>query len=168
MTLKLILMRHAKSDWNNPDLEDFERPLNQRGTEAAKLIGQWLAAKNILPECVLCSSATRTRETCRIVTGQLCLSANVHFSDRLYLASAETMFQSLSLCSRSSPAMLIAHNPGTAILAHILAKHPAPHPRFSDYPTAATTIIDFESDNWSEISAGTGKIVDFVVPRELK
>ena len=63
MTLQLILMRHAKSSWDDPAAADFDRPLNGRGRRSAKALGHWLRQRGWLPDRVLCSSARRTRET---------------------------------------------------------------------------------------------------------
>jgi phosphohistidine phosphatase len=63
MTRTLILIRHAKSDWEHPALDDHDRPLNARGQRSAPRIGAWLAAQGLAPDAVLCSTARRTRET---------------------------------------------------------------------------------------------------------
>ncbi len=167
MTLRLILMRHAKSDWQSPAADDFERPLNKRGLDAANRVGRWLCAQGYIPELVLCSAAHRTRQTCTVVLDQLDAAPRVTFSDRLYLASPETMFQIVGQAGITTPVLMLGHNPGTALLARALARKAPPHPRFVDYPTAATTVLDFATDNWSSLTAGTGEVVDFVVPRDL-
>lgn len=168
MTLRLILMRHAKSDWDHPFTQDFDRPLNERGRESATAIGKWLDANSYIPDLVLCSAAARTRETLELVSSGLSHSADVEFLDTLYLASPETMFQTLCARGRSSCVLMLAHNPGSAILASMLVEKSPNHPRFDDYPTAATTVMDFDASDWASLRSGTGRIVGFVVPRDLK
>ncbi len=167
MTLRLILMRHAKSDWNTPASGDYDRPLNGRGRKSARRIGEWLADQGYLPETVLVSAAARTRETWKLISGNIDPVPNVEFIENLYLASPETMFQMLRSGPHTGTLMMLAHNPGSAILANALAKVPFSHPEFSNYPTAATAIIDFQIDHWSDLEPETGDVVDFTVPREL-
>ena len=167
MTLRLILMRHAKSDWHVPAADDFDRPLNKRGRVAASTIGRWLGGAGYEPALILCSAARRTRETCALVVEGFKKPPEIEFSEALYLASPEAMFQTIACKGSVTPLMMIAHNPGSSMLARALVEHAPPHPRFDDYPTAATTVMDFDIASWSNIAAGAGKIMAFVVPRDL-
>lgn len=162
MTRRLILMRHAKSSWNNRQRDDHARPLNDRGQRSAKTLGNWLRSQGYLPDRILCSSAQRTRETC----AGLDLDAPTRFLDDLYHAGADRMLQILRRASEGCVLML-GHNPGIAMLAHELVADPPDHARFDDYPTGATLVVDFPADDWAEARAGTGRVVDFIVPREL-
>jgi phosphohistidine phosphatase len=115
-----------------------------------------------VPDQVLSSSALRTRETYEL----LGLGAPATFLERLYLASSEVMFQVLA--EATVPTVLIlGHNPGIAEFAHALARHPADHPRFDDYPTGATLVLDFPIRGWAELNWGSGTVRDFIVPRDL-
>ncbi len=90
----------------------------------------------------------------------------VTLAPQLYLSSPETMLHHI----KRQPAgilMVVAHNPGMAELASSLAQDPAPHPDFRRYPTAATTIFQFDIDSWQQIATGRGKLVQFTVPRAL-
>ena len=161
MTLRLILMRHAKSDWSQPG-PDHDRPLNGRGRQSATALGDWIRTKGYLPDLVLCSSAVRTRETCDLLD----INAKTEFRRDLYHASASEMAQVLA--SASAPVVLmLGHNPGIAEFAETLPSAMPDHDRFFDYPTGATLVVDFDTDNWSDIRTGTGHVVDFVVPRQL-
>ena len=111
MTKRLILMRHAKSSWSSPARDDHERPLNARGVEAATAIGDWLRQRSYLPDQILSSSSTRTRETCR----RLNLTADKRFLDGLYHAGAGQMMAILKQASGQCVLML-GHNPGIAWL----------------------------------------------------
>ena len=162
MTRRLILMRHAKSSWDNPFAEDHQRPLNGRGKRSAKAIGEWLRAQGYLPDQILSSSATRTRETC----AGLQLEADKRFLDGLYHAGAGQMLEVLKQGSGECVLML-GHNPGIAWFASELVERPPEHPRFNDYPTCATLVVDFQISTWRDLRPGTGQVVDFVIPREL-
>ena len=169
MSLRLILMRHAKSDWSDPDLDDFDRPLNPRGRRGADTVGAWLAGRGIAPEKVLCSAARRTRETCARVLAQLNAAPPVRPEARLYLASAQSMFN--ILCEAGGAArcvMMVGHNPGTAALAAALCATPPAEPDFRRFPTAATAIMEFDARRWGQIGAGGGRRVRFVTPRLIE
>ena len=160
-------MRHAKSDWDDPALDDFDRPLNPRGRASATAIGGWLIKGGYLPDQVLCSSAKRTKETWGLVKAELGAEPMVEFKKELYLASPDVMFQEVAKVRGAQSVLLVAHNPGSAILANALAQQTPPHARFGDYPTAATTVFEFSVGDWALVKPGTGRVIDFVVPRAL-
>lgn len=161
MTKRLILIRHAKSSWKQPG-PDHARPLNNRGYISAQMIGDWLRDRHYWPQDVLCSSARRTVETC----AHIGFDADIHYLDSLYHASPEDMLDELQHATADVVAM-IGHNPGIGELASQLVDRPPQHPRFFDYPTCATAIIDFPTRDWRELRTHSGTLVDFVIPREL-
>lgn len=167
MSLRLILMRHAKSDWHIPAAKDFDRPLNGRGRASATRIGVWLSDQGYIPDIVLCSASARTRETWRLVAQEINVAPDVQFLDNLYLASPETMFQTLRSTVETGTVMMISHNPGSAILASALVAQSPPHDRFKDYPTASTLVVDFDVTDWSDLKSETGRVVEFVTPKDL-
>lgn len=160
---RLILMRHAKSDWGDPSLDDHARPLNPRGTRSARALGNWLRARGWLPGEVLCSTATRTRDT----LAGLHLDAPTRFLPALYHAAPETMLDALAT-AQARTVLLIGHNPGIGILAQFLAATPPTHDRFDDYPTGATLVLDCPGDDWTDVRPDTTTVLDFVIPRELE
>lgn len=166
MTRTLILIRHAKSDWDDASLSDHNRPLNCRGHRAAPRIGAWLARMGLTPDEVLCSDAMRTRQTWATLSPYLPSSPPPTLLSALYLASPTIMLNTLRKASGNCVAM-IAHNPGTASLACALCKTPADHVAFGRYPTAATTVFQFDAPDWTSIEPGTGSIQAFAIPREL-
>lgn len=166
MPLKLILIRHAKSDWSQ-DLEDHARHLNPRGRRQAPLIGAWLAGLGHVPDAVLCSDATRTGETWGLIADALPARPPVSFHRALYLAPAITMLNVLRGAEGQTVAM-VGHNPGIADFAHGLVVQAPDHPRFSDYPTGAVTVITFPHDDWRETQEATGTPVAFSIPSELE
>lgn len=158
---RLILMRHAKSDWSF-EQADFDRPLNPRGRRAAPALGTWLRAQGALPDQVLCSSAARTRETLDLLD----LDAPTHFDRALYLAEPDRMLDALRH-AKGDCVLMLGHNPGIGQLAHDLLRAAPTHPRFDAYPTCATLIAQFELDNWSDLEPGSGDTLAFTVPRDL-
>jgi phosphohistidine phosphatase len=147
----LILMRHAKSAWGDPEQDDHDRPLNQRGQASAARLGNWLRARGHVPARILCSDAVRTRETCE----RLALPLEPELRQDLYLAEAETILRIVAAAA-DRPLLVIGHNPGIAEAAERAVSSPPSHPDFARYPTGATTVI-----------AEDGRVLDFVVPREL-
>lgn len=162
MTRTLILIRHAKSSWDNPGLDDHDRPLNNRGIRSAKLLGVWLRHRGWVPDQILSSSSRRTAQTC----AGLGLETPATFTNALFHASPDQMFRVLTRATGKTVLML-GHNPGIAEFAAGLADNPPDHPRFFDYPTGATTVMRFAVDNWEQAGWGTGEVVDFTVPRDL-
>ncbi|MBE3637394.1 SixA phosphatase family protein [Mangrovicoccus algicola] len=160
----LILIRHAKSDWSHDSLDDHARPLNARGRAAAPLIGRDLAARGLVPDQVLCSSALRTRQTWEAIAAELAGPAEADIRPALYHAQPEAMMDLLRRATGQVVAM-IGHNPGIGALAHqILAARPA-HAKFATYPTGATLIAQI--DDWAGLRNGGAKLSDFLVPRDL-
>nr|WP_283094780.1 histidine phosphatase family protein [Loktanella sp. SALINAS62] len=157
--MKLILIRHAKSGWDNPMLDDFDRTLTDRGLRDAARMGEWLRNNGHIPDVTLCSAAQRTRET----AGTLELPGETDFVDALYLASPDVLLRHIR--KQSAPCVaVIAHNPGIADLAALLVSTPPDAPRFSDYPTSATTVLSFDIDDWSDMK--TGDLVAFRTPHD--
>ncbi|WP_224823907.1 histidine phosphatase family protein [Cognatishimia sp. MH4019] len=162
MIKTLILMRHAKSDWDDPLMPDFERPLNKRGRAAAPAIGNWITAQGLAPDLTLCSSANRTAETWAL-TG---LEADIRFEKRLYHATADMMLSVLQEAAGDT-VMMIGHNPGIADFAERLVKTPPTHPDFWRYPTAATLIATLDISDWIQAQFAQATAQTFIVPRDL-
>ncbi|WP_371154607.1 histidine phosphatase family protein [Jannaschia sp. 2305UL9-9] len=153
--MKLILLRHAKSDWEDPLQEDRDRPLNRRGRDVAPRVGGWLRANRHVPDLILCSSAVRTRQT-RAALGFDDVPTD--YQDALYLAGPDTILAAANRRADIPTVMVIAHNPGIAeAAAQACAPRPV-HPDFARYPTCACTIIE---------GPFPGKPVAFLVPRDL-
>lgn len=163
MTKRLILMRHAKSSWDDPLLADHERILNARGRASATAMGDWLRDKSYIPDQILCSAASRTLETC----DRLALDAPVTRLEKLYLASADQMLRTLAENAAGQCVLIIAHNPGCAELAENLVTSSPDHARFFDYPTNATLVADFDIDTWGSIKFNGAKMIEFTTPRDL-
>lgn len=166
MTLRLILIRHAKSSWSDPFADDHARVLNTRGRASAIAIGRWLAEQDYVPDMVLCSDAARTQETAELILPALAPTPTLRLSGRIYHASPDTILDMVK--QQTAPTVaVIGHNPGIGMLANGLVKEAPEHRRFSDYPTCATTVIDFECERWRDVRPHTGTCEAFIVPRDL-
>lgn len=163
---RLVLIRHAKSSWDDPGRDDHSRPLNDRGRRAAAALGQWLASRGYLPDEVLCSTATRTRETWAAIAAAMGLALAPRLVGRLYQAPPEIMRAVLREASGDCVA-LIGHNPGIAAFAAELPARPPADPDFARYPTGATLIVDFALDDWQALRPCQGDLREFVTPRRL-
>lgn len=162
MTQTLILMRHAKSSWDDLTLLDHDRPLNSRGRDSAQAMGTWLRTQGHTPDFVLCSTSQRTAETYE----RLELSAPVRYLEALYHASPDVMLETL----RRAPApcvLMLGHNPGIAEFASRLVSLPPHHPRFDDFPTCATLVAQIRGGSWSDVDWGDALALDFAIPREV-
>lgn len=171
---ELLLLRHAKSDWKDRSLDDFDRPLAPRGRSAAPLMGRYLAAEGLEPDLVLCSSARRAVETLELVLTALASRPEISYLKTLYLAPPSRM---LAVLRRQSPdrsrILLIAHNPGVHHLALDLAdagraagKAPEMAARLAEkYPTAA--LARFRVADWASLGETPAQLLAFIRPRDL-
>jgi phosphohistidine phosphatase len=166
MIKRLILIRHAKSAWDDPLVPDHERPLAPRGITAAADLGQWLASRGYIPDEVLCSDALRTRQTWDGMAPALPEAPTPVLKPALYHAGADVMLAVLRHATADTVCML-GHNPGIAEFAHRLVRHAPRNAEFQRYPTGATLVCDFGGIDWSEAGYGTAEPLDFIVPREL-
>lgn len=162
MVKRLILLRHAKSSWDDPTLPDRDRPLNKRGRRSAKAIGLWLKEIDSLPDLTLCSDATRAQETLK----RLNIGGEIRILPELYMADPDVMLEALQK-AEGERVMLIGHSPGIAAFAQRLVSSPPPHGRFADFPTGATLIVDVPLTDWQAGHFGTSRVVNFITPREL-
>lgn len=169
--LTLSLLRHAKSDWSTRGQKDFDRPLAQRGLDAAPRMGAYMAANGIAPALVLCSTAVRARQTLDLVLPCLAPQPEVVHVDKLYLASPNIMLAQLRMrAGAARHVMMVGHDPGMHDLAVSLAGTGDPadlgalHAKF---PTAALAVLAFEVEGWDEVAPGRGRLVRFVMPKRL-
>lgn len=163
---RLILTRHTKSSWDDPQTPDHDRPLNERGKAAAADLGQWLASRDFVPGEVLCSDALRTRHTFSGIAPALPGTPLLELKPALYHAGPDVMLAVLRH-AHADTVMMIGHNPGIAEFAARLVAHPPVNPEFARYPTGATLVAEFDVADWASVGFGTGVVVDFVIPREI-
>ncbi|MGF1455139.1 MAG: histidine phosphatase family protein [Alphaproteobacteria bacterium] len=165
----LYLLRHAKSSWHDPALNDFDRPLNPRGLRNAPLIGSYMAEHGYLPEVILCSAARRTLETLSLIKPYVGLSTPTLVQDGLYLASARMLLSAVNEIDDSfSSALVIAHNPGLEDLCSFLSlKGPEARPAPETLPTAGLVVFRCTATAWEDLAEGTGRLLDVIMPRAL-
>ena len=172
MSKRLILLRHAKSAWEDQDIADFDRPLSARGRKAAPVIGAHLARAGYVPDLVLCSSARRALETLDLVIAGWQRQPTVRKQKSLYLAMPREMLKRVQTAGEEAgTVMLVGHNPGIADLANWLCHEGDATARGAlarKFPTGAVAVIDFDVDDWREVDADTGKLVEFVTPRQIE
>lgn len=172
MTRTLCLLRHAKSSWADPALEDFDRPLNQRGRRAMIPIGLYIGEKKLHPDGILCSSAQRTRETLGLLLPWLRGEAVVWIERGLYLASAEEFLDRVRQVEDTISCLLvIGHNPGLEDFATMLAGTGnafATAAMQEKFPTAGLAVLDLDAPGWGDTAPGKGELRAFVTPKLLK
>jgi phosphohistidine phosphatase len=159
---RLVLMRHAKSDWSGAT-SDHDRPLNARGRASATALGEWLRAQKIAPDTVLCSTATRAAETLKGLA--LGPGTDVRFTRDLYLADPETILATLRAASGDT-VVIIGHNPGIGTMAGMIIET-LDDGGITDYPTGATLVATFNFEDWADVKWRMGTMDQFVVPRDL-
>jgi len=169
--LTLSLFRHAKSSWADPGLEDFERPLNDRGEDAAPRMGAFMARHGIAPELILCSPAVRARQTLDLVLPHLPASPKVAYEDALYLAAPAVLLKRVrKIAAKVRHAMVVGHDPGMHALARELAGSGDPEDMQAladKFPTAGLAVIVFAARSWADVKRGTGRLELFMAPRRL-
>ena len=159
----LLLLRHAKSDWNDSSLKDFDRPLAARGERDAPRNGKALRKRGQLPDLIISSPAARAKATIEAVAKAAKLDLEIRFDEAVYGASsAELIKLVLGLRDKSSCAMLVGHNPGFEDLVGRLS---GSHERM---PTAALACIEFKVDRWDDVNDGEGKLVWLLTPKNLQ
>jgi phosphohistidine phosphatase len=167
----LILLRHAKSSWDDAAVPDFDRPLNARGRRDAPRMGRWLAARGLQPDHVLCSAATRTRETWALVAPAFAAGTPITFSQALYLAEPAGLIAAVRAVPRPVRALLvIGHSPGLEDVAARLVQDGSEAARAAmaaKFPTAAAAVITFNIDAFAALAERQGTLMEFMVPRRL-
>ncbi|MFB0613307.1 SixA phosphatase family protein [Aurantiacibacter poecillastricola] len=165
---RLGLMRHAKSDWDDLSLRDFDRGLNERGRKGARLMGKHIRQQGGSWDMIIASPAERVKRT--LAASELPFP--VEFDERAYLADSTTLMQILSEKAGDADAVLmLGHNPGLQELALDLVAPEAEGDLFGEvltkYPTAAYAVLELAIDDWADIESGCGKLVYFARPRDL-
>lgn len=169
----LHFLRHAKSSWDDPGLDDMDRPLAPRGVAAAALMARHLDAQPWRPELIVVSTAVRARATfdalCRVYDG-----IPVLFEQRLYTFSAAHLIDRLrGLDDALGCVLVVGHNPAMheAAMALTQDQHPAP-PELATlrdkFPTAALASLDCAIDRWTDLGPGTATLAALVRPRDLE
>ena len=160
----LILIRHAKSSWNNPSLTDFDRPLNKRGIRDAPKVGTAIEQAGISFDRVLCSDARRTRQTLALLSQGVTIDRDViEYLPDMYGASAHHLLSCITEQSDTDSCIaLVGHNPGMEDLANNLADE-----HVGAMSTCNVIQIEFDCDSWSDLPGLTGNVTLIIRPRYL-
>jgi len=169
----VTLFRHAKSDWkDSPSIDDFDRPLADRGLKAAPKMGRAMRENGITPDLILCSSSVRTRQTLALAEPEAWdILPDIRFEDALYHAKSSAMTSMLQeLPETVAHVMIVGHNPGLQKLAMQLTKAgDDAETRLADgFPTAAVATLSFDIEAWGELSGKSGSVELFLTPKSLK
>jgi phosphohistidine phosphatase len=143
--ITLVLVRHAKSDWGDPHLDDHDRPLNDRGRRDAPRMARRLAETGFRPEAVLSSTAVRARTTAAAFAEALGVAMTL--DPELYGAPAGTLFATAA-ATRAGSVLLVAHDPGMSVLAAQLSGDGIAH-----MPTCAVATFRWDERDWDVASA---------------
>ena len=169
--MRLLVLRHAKSEKAEPGLSDRERALNARGQADAATMGAYIARHGLAPNLALVSSARRTRETWARVAAALAEPPAPRYEQRLYNARADAILAVIrELRDSAHSVLLIGHNPGLHDLARslIASGDVEWRERLNEgLPTAGLVVIDFAANDWHKLHAHGGRLERFVTPRSL-
>jgi phosphohistidine phosphatase len=159
----LILLRHAKSSWDDPALADFDRPLNERGLRDAPRMGKELARRKALPDLVLCSPAQRARQTLELFKGPAGLAREPVYEPRIYNASTRDLLEVIQeISDEVESVLLVGHNPGLEDFFARLTE------RVEHLPTAAMARLELKTDRWRDVGSSRVQLKWFVTPKGLK
>jgi phosphohistidine phosphatase len=145
---RLTLMRHANAQWKDPQISDFDRPLNRRGLNEAEAMSRRLIELKLIPTIVLTSSARRALQTAEIVARELGVPPrNMRTDESLYLAAAADILRVIHTTGPRIPhLMIVGHNPGITDIVNFLA--PTSH---VDLATAALCSLTFDARSWADV-----------------
>lgn len=161
----LYLLRHAKSSWDNPQLDDFERPLNKRGHHDAPLMGNLMEKLNILPDLIISSPAIRASMTTRIVAESISYPLDkIQYDEKIYEAGESQLLEVIYGVDESiNKLMLVGHNPAFTYFSHYLAKH-----EVNNIPTCGLFGAELDLSTWTKIKKKCGKVILYEYPKKYK
>ena len=160
---RLLICRHAKSSWKDPELRDFDRPLNKRGQRDAPEMGRRLAAHGLRPDLICSSPALRAMSTAQLYAGQVGYPlAQIRYDPLQYAATVPVLVRLLQeIDKRVQTLMLVGHNPESTALANLLGGL-----TIDNIPTAGIVALEFALDHWQGVHPGTGALLFFDYPKK--
>jgi phosphohistidine phosphatase len=171
--MKLLgLFRHAKSDWHDARLRDFDRPLNERGRKGAAAMGRHIADHPVRWERVIASPAVRVTQTIEIAEKAAGGAPPVNWDRRIYLANSATLLDILrDQEGEPGSIIIVGHNPSLEDLIFDLVPDDGSSPLRDvveeKFPTAGFAVIELDIDSWSQIDEGCGRLVHLMRPRDI-
>lgn len=163
MSKRLVLIRHAKSDWSDSSLRDFDRPLNKRGNNDAPRMGKLLRQQGLRPDLIISSDALRAKITAELIARELEYPlTDIRFNHGMYLAAPATLLAALADTDESrSCVVLVAHNPGMTELANQLSDA-----RIDNLPTSGVFMTELDNGNWSDFGHAPARFAGFLSPKQ--
>jgi phosphohistidine phosphatase len=159
---KLLVMRHAKSSWDNPDWSDFERPLNKRGLKAAPFMGSIVYQNELQPTLIISSPAKRAKQTAVLVKETAQIEKPIRFEEKIYEAGANTLlYLSSQFPDEDATILIVGHNPGMEEFIRILTRD------YCSMPTAAIAKVLLNIDQWKDIRMNCGFLETVFRPKDL-
>ena len=161
----LYLVRHAKSSWKYPKLDDFERPLNKRGRRNAPFMGSLLRELNVAPDLVISSPANRAAMTARIIAAALDYPLeDIRYTEAIYEFGEKALIDVVKeIDDMVDQSMVVGHNPATNGLANYIGNQPV-----SNIPTCGVFCVELDIASWSNIKAHCGTVKFFEYPKKHK
>jgi phosphohistidine phosphatase len=168
----ILILRHAKSDWSNPELSDFERPLAKRGLKDAPRMGSVLKNNNCIPDIVLASPARRIKQTVELVTGACGYKTTIHWEESFYGGTHYDLITALKkLPNHFTRPLVVGHNPEveeTIVELLSLRKVGSDHGFTIRVPTAGLICLDADIESWSQLKPGRCVLQWFLIPKLVK
>jgi phosphohistidine phosphatase len=164
LSLRLLILRHAKSSWADEYTDDWERPLTERGVRDATRVGELLRRLSLVPDSIITSDAVRAQTTARLVADAAGYLGKVIESSLLYHASPDAVIEVIRTVATATArsVMIVGHNPGLEDLtAQLTGEHVG-------LPTAALVNVAVDIDRWTELSLSTNaRMIDIWTPANL-
>jgi phosphohistidine phosphatase len=160
----LLIVRHAKSSWDDPSQPDFVRPLNDRGKRDAPRMAKRLKEKELYPDGIITSPAVRTLETAKTIAKVMQFRQDKLETDkRLYHASEDTIMTVLQTYNHEHEiVMLFAHNPG---ITDFVNSFKSDEIYIDNVPTCGVVAFSIPINSWKDLSWGMGKLLFFDYPK---
>lgn len=163
---EILLLRHAKSSWENINLEDFDRPLKKRGKDDSVIMGEYIKQNDLIPEYIICSDSVRTKETLKIILERIKKEIDVLYTNKIYEAEVDDILEVISQTdNRLQRIMVIGHNPGMLDTVIELTKEDFPYPKFS---TCGLAYLKLDINNWKDIRKSKAKLEIYKSPKMFK
>ncbi len=164
--MELILLRHAKSSWEHEDLDDYDRPLAERGIKDCKAIRDYINEQGLYPDLIICSASKRTKDTINLVYKNNLNKLKIIYLKELYQNGINTIINAIAKTDNKIKTIMIAgHNPEMELLVENITGKDFPYEKFS---TAGLAILDLEIKSWNEIKGKTGKLKLFITPQKIR
>ncbi|SFG00070.1 phosphohistidine phosphatase [Novosphingobium sp. CF614] len=168
----LGIFRHAKSDWNDARLRDFDRPLNKRGRKGAAVMGKHIRDHAVGWKRVLASPAVRVTQTIELAGEAAGETPPITWDRRIYLANSATLMDVLREQEGDPPSIiLVGHNPGLEDLIFDLVPDDGSSPLRDivedKFPTAAYAVLELDIERWADLEEGCGHLLHLTRPRDL-